>query len=154
MRGEFGYVRFIHDGAKDPKLQYICLLLICHFDTGGGGISLQFIRYLTVYTDFRSFTFARWKGRKRHLSSLTTFEGVDPVSLPLSVSLHRNFNRNRPRGASVLRYCKLVNRVRIRRENCVAIVIYISRHDDQRHRSRFAVFCPELSNFVDYREIT
>lgn len=57
MRGEFGYVRFIHDGAKDPKLQYICLLLICHFDFRGG-ISLQFIRYLTVYTVF-SFLYVR-----------------------------------------------------------------------------------------------
>lgn len=61
---------------------------------------------------------------------------------------------NRPRGASVLRYCKLVNRVRILGKLCRPL--FISRLDDTRpmindiHRS--AAFCRELSD-VDYREI-
>lgn len=72
MRGEFGYVRFIHDGAKDPKLQYICLLLICHFDTGGG----DFVTVYTVFDGLHGFSFLYVRAVERAETSFIIVNNV------------------------------------------------------------------------------
>lgn len=152
-------LRFIHAVEKDPSIgcqqRY---LLICHFM-----IWLREDHFtVTVYTRrVRSaradFAFPLLALCEKLETSFIIVNNVREGLTRFPLCVYRFtviLIGNRPRGASVLRYCKLVNRVRILGKLCRPL--FISRLDDTRpmindiHRS--AAFCRELSD-VDYRQI-